>query len=266
MKIGLSRVGWRDMDSSTTIRGTLHTGGRVMSVRDFTVEQAAALAPGDHHYRAFVGPTYRYDLIGAQQFGLLYLLGLRETHRLLDFGCGSLRLGRLAIPYLLKGRYFGIEPEAWLVDDGFDRELGRDALALKEPRFDHNADYRADVFGTAFDYIIAQSIFSHTGEAASRRALTAFKGSLAPGGLIVVNWMVGPEAEPFHPDTSEWVYPGCVTFSPERIERIAAEAGLAVRPCPWWHPGLNWYVLAHSEAELPDSGFLAPLALQPLSR
>lgn len=237
-----------------------------MSVRDFTVEQAAALAPGDGHYRAFVGPTYRYDLIGAQQFALLYLLGLRETHRLLDFGCGSLRLGRMAIPYLLEGRYFGIEPEPWLVADGFSRELGEDARQLKAPRFDHNTDYRTDVFGTQFDYIIAQSIFSHTGEDASRRALQSFKGSLAPGGLIVVNWMVGEEQPQFDPDTADWVYPECVTFRPERIERIAAEAGLAIRACPWWHPGLSWYVLAHSEAELPDAAFLASLALQPLSR
>lgn len=237
-----------------------------MSVRDFTVEQAAALAPGDGHYRAFVGPTYRYDLIGAQQFALLYLLGLRETHRLLDFGCGSLRLGRMAIPYLLEGRYFGIEPEAWLIEDGFARELGEDARRVKAPRFDHNTDYRTDVFGTPFDYIIAQSIFSHTGEAASRRALQSFKGSLAPGGLIVVNWMVGEEQPQFDPDTSDWVYPECVTFRPERIERIAAEAGLAIRACPWWHPGLSWYVLGHSEADLPDPAFLASLALQPLSR
>ena len=237
-----------------------------MSVRDFTVEQAAALAPGDAHYRAFVGPTYRYDLIGAQQFALLYLLGLRETHRLLDFGCGSLRLGRVAIPYLLEGRYFGIEPEPWLIEDGFARELGEDARRVKSPRFDHNTEYRTDVFGIRFDYIIAQSIFSHTGEAASRRALESFKASLEPGGLIVVNWMVGEEQPQFDPDTSDWVYPECVTFRPERIERIAAEAGLAVRACPWWHPGLSWYVLAHSEADLPDPAFLASLALQPLSR
>lgn len=237
-----------------------------MSVRDFTVEQAAALAPGDLHYRAFVGPTYRYDLIGAQQFALLYLLGLREAHRLLDFGCGSLRLGRMAIPYLLEGRYFGIEPEPWLIEDGFARELGEDARRVKAPRFDHNTEYRTDVFGTRFDFIIAQSIFSHTGEAASRRALESFRGSLAPGGLIVVNWMVGEEQPQFDPDTSDWVYPECVTFRPERIERIAAEAGLAIRACPWWHPGLNWYVLGHSEADLPPPEFLASLAIQPLSR
>ena len=38
-------------------------------------------------------------------------LSVRET-------C-SLRLGRMAIPYLSAGKYFGIEPEAWLIADGF---------------------------------------------------------------------------------------------------------------------------------------------------
>jgi len=137
---------------------------------------------------------------------------------------------------------------------------------VKASRFDHNTEYRTDVFDTRFNHIIAQSIFSHTGEAALRRALDSFRRSLAPGGLIVVNWAVGPEQPQFDPDTADWVYPECVNFAPERIARIAAEAGLAIRACPWWHPGLSWYVLAHSEAELPDAAFLASLALQPLSR
>ena len=50
------------------------------------------------------------------------------------------------------------------------------------------------------------------------------------------------------------------------VERIAAEAGLAIRACPWWHPGLSWYVLGHSEADLPPPEFLASLAIQPLAR
>lgn len=74
-------------------------------------DDAHELEAGDRHYRAFVGPLDRYDLLGAGQMALLYLLGLREHHRVLDFGCGSLRLGRLLIPYLRPGRYFGIEPE-----------------------------------------------------------------------------------------------------------------------------------------------------------
>lgn len=52
-------------------------------------------------YRGYVGPEAQYDLMGATQFRLLCTLGLREHHTLLDFGCGSLRAGRLFIPYLL---------------------------------------------------------------------------------------------------------------------------------------------------------------------
>src|SRR5437879_7690102 len=73
------------------------------------------LKPGDPHYRAYVGPPEDYDLIAAMTFNLLTTLGLRQHHSLLDVGCGSLRIGRLLIPYLNRGKYFGIEPNEWLV-------------------------------------------------------------------------------------------------------------------------------------------------------
>ena len=71
---------------------------------------------GSHHYRAFVGLPQKYDLVAANQFCILTTLGLRENHKLLDIGCGSLRGGRLFIPYLLPNGYYGIEPEKWLID------------------------------------------------------------------------------------------------------------------------------------------------------
>ena len=58
---------------------------------------------GSLDYREYVGTSETYDIGGAIQFNLLTTLGLREHHRLLDVGCGSLRAGRLFIPYLLKG-------------------------------------------------------------------------------------------------------------------------------------------------------------------
>jgi len=67
--------------------------------------------PGDPHYRAFVGPPQDYDLIAAMTFGLLTSLGLRQHRSLLDVGCGSLRIGRLLIPYLNEAKYTAIEPE-----------------------------------------------------------------------------------------------------------------------------------------------------------
>src|SRR5437763_15161476 len=91
------------------------------------------LKPGDPHYRAYVGPAEDYDLIAAMTFNLHTTLGLRQHHSLLDIGCGSLRIGRLLIPYLNRGKYFGIEPAEWLVAEGIKQELGETLVQVKQP-------------------------------------------------------------------------------------------------------------------------------------
>ena len=110
------------------------------------------LRSGAAHYRAYVGPPADYDLIAGQTLGLLFAAGLRETHTLLDLGCGSLRAGRLLIPYLRPGHYYGIEPNRWLVDEGIARELGADLVARKRPTFRYVDDFSAGGFGTRFDW------------------------------------------------------------------------------------------------------------------
>jgi cyclopropane fatty-acyl-phospholipid synthase-like methyltransferase len=238
----------------------------MMDLRQLGPDGASTLAPGDRHYRAFVGPTARYDLMGAGQFALLYLLGLRETHRVLDFGCGSLRLGRFLIPYLRAGHYFGIEPEEWLVDDGFAYELGDAARSVKRPSFDFNAEFKTDVFGQTFDFIVAQSIFSHAGSEMTERALASFSQTIAPQGLVLANWLVGPETAEYPPETSGWVYPECLAFEESRIVALATQTGFHIRRCPWHHPGgLSWYLLANSEDALPEEAFLGQLAVVPRS-
>src|SRR5207244_4835822 len=93
------------------------------------------LKPGNSHYRAYVGPPEDYDLIAAMTFNLLTTLGLRQHHSLLDVGCGSLRIGRLLIPYLNRGKYFGVEPNEWLFEQGIKRELGEALLKIKRQTF-----------------------------------------------------------------------------------------------------------------------------------
>lgn len=214
-------------------------------------------------HRAHVGQPQRFDVAGASQFALLFLLGLRGHHRLLDFGCGSLRLGRLAIPYLDSGNYFGLEPDLSLVEAGFAEELGHDARVLKRPSFRQDDNFSAEVFGCKFDFIIAQSVFSHAGSGPLRTALASFRRSLEPGGLILANWLLGPEEPSLPLDTTSWVYPRCVPFMPDRIVAHADEAGLAIAACPWVHPGLNWFVLAASSEDLPDRTALTALKLGP---
>jgi len=90
-----------------------------------------ALRPGASHYRAYVGPPVDYDLVAAMSLGLLTTLGLRQQHQVLDIGCGSLRIGRLLIPYLNRGGYTGLEPNEWLVHDGIANEIGNDQVRIE---------------------------------------------------------------------------------------------------------------------------------------
>jgi hypothetical protein len=104
------------------------------AMRDLSETDAKSLKPGSDHYTAYVGPPGQYDFMGATQFALLFALGLREHHKVLDFGCGSLRAGRLLIPYLNPGCYFGIEPNRWLVDEAIKNQIGADIVSIKRPR------------------------------------------------------------------------------------------------------------------------------------
>lgn len=204
-------------------------------------------------HRAYVGPEDRYDLVGAMQFRLLCALGLRENHKLLDLGCGSLRAGRLLIPYLTRGNYHGVEPNHWLVEQGIEREIGRDLIALKWPHFHSIDTFEVDQCGRDFDYILAQSIFSHTGVDLLRRALASFARALSPRGLGAVTFIHAEIASGSVADSNGWVYPGVVTYTPQRLQEEFQSCGLAGRPLPWYHPNRQtWYVLAKHRAELPD--------------
>ena len=117
---------------------------------------------GGTDYRAFVGPANQYDVIGAAQFALLFALGLREHHRLLDIGCGSLRAGRMLIPYLATDGYVGVDPNAWLIDAAIEDQIGRDIVKVKRPAFDDSDDFSLEHLGR-FDYVLAQGVATNTG-------------------------------------------------------------------------------------------------------
>lgn len=206
------------------------------------------LRSGDNHYMAYVGPLKQYDFMGATQFRLLCTLGLRANHHILDFGCGSLRAGRLFITYLDESRYFGIEPNRWLIEDAVNNQLGKDLLDIKKPRFHHNSDFVTNVFSQQFDFIIAQSIFSHAGRDLIASSLKNFRDSLKPDGLIAVTFIEG--IEDF--DDSGWVYPDCVRYRRPTIKRFAEEAGLFITRIPWYHPRQTWYLLARDNNRLPN--------------
>ncbi|MGH6788099.1 MAG: class I SAM-dependent methyltransferase [Pseudolabrys sp.] len=216
-------------------------------MRDLSETDAKSLKPGSDHYTAYVGPPGQYDFMGATQFALLFALGLREHHKVLDFGCGSLRAGRLLIPYLNPGCYFGIEPNRWLVDEAIKNQIGADIVSIKRPTFSQSDAYSAEVFGETFDFIVAQSIFSHAGPDIVRTALASFARALAGNGLCVVTFIEGDNDTP-----PGWHYPGVISFRRALIEDLMKEAGFAARSIPWYHPRQQWWLLARDPATLPS--------------
>lgn len=199
------------------------------------------LKPGDPHYRAYVGPPEDYDLITAMTFNLLTTLGLRQHHSLLDIGCGSLRIGRLLIPYLNRGKYFGIEPAEWLVAEGIKQELGETVVQTKRPTF-FFTDSPGSIGRTnvSFDFALAQSIFSHCGLDLIKGWLSAVSRSLAQDGALVATFL--PSDEDSH--RAGWVYPQCVNYQPATLERAAADVNLRFQILDWKHPRQTWALFA----------------------
>jgi len=199
------------------------------------------LKPGDPQYRAYVGPPEDYDLVAAMAFNLLTTLGLRQHHSLLDIGCGSLRIGRLLIPYLNRAKYFGVEPNEWLVDEGIRRELGETLVQIKRPTFffsdSPDTISQAKIF---FDFALAQSIFSHCGLDLIQAWLSAISGSLARDGALVATFLIGDDDSA----RTGWIYPECVNYRPATLERAAAEVNLRFEILDWKHPRQTWALFA----------------------
>ena len=199
------------------------------------------LKPGDPHYRAYVGPPEDYDLIAAMTFNLLTTLGLRQHHSLLDIGCGSLRIGRLLIPYLNRGRYFGIEPNEWLVHEGIRRELGETLVKIKQPTFFFSDSPEAIAQAKIkFNFALAQSIFSHSGLDLIKGWLSAISRTLVRDGALVATFLIGEQ------DSAQtgWIYPDCVNYRPPTLERAAAEANFRFEILDWKHPRQTWALFA----------------------
>ena len=209
------------------------------------IARSKTLKPGSDHYRAYVGPPGQFDFMGATQFALATSLGLREEHRYLDVGCGSLRAGRFMMQYLLPERYFGIEPNDWLWKESLRSEIGEDIVRIKKPHFDTNSNFDFTVFGADFDMIMAQSIFSHTGRDLLEKGFSSAADVLAKEGLFI--FTVLNEATPEYSrleqgrERTGWIYPQCVTFTSAEVAELGDRFGLVTQELPWFHPRQRWF-------------------------
>lgn len=195
-------------------------------------------------HREFVGNPSRFDIIGGGNFALFLALGMRESHRFLDVGCGSLRSGRFVLQYLLPGHYFGIEPNLWLVGAAFQDEIGLDALRTKRPTFDDRDDLSLEAFGQTFDFVHAHSILTHAPLSMVTRFVEEVAVTLEPDGICVATF---EESLTDH-QGSRWSYPDVVGYRWESIESEASAVDLVAHRFAWPHARQTYFILARSES------------------
>ena len=202
-------------------------------------------------HRSYIGPQERYDINGASQFNLLVSLGLREYHSVLDVGCGSLSLGRLLIPYLSEGNYFGIEPNKWLIEEVKKKELGN-ILKKRKATFVFNNSFEINGL---FDYIIADSIITHCSPDKIRNFFSNLKNNISDKTVFIVSFAQEPyhgdknlendkdweilkellETQQSHSLIDGWVYPEMFCYSDKYMKKIIKETGLDCDIMSWEH-------------------------------
>ncbi|MCX7890651.1 MAG: class I SAM-dependent methyltransferase [Rhodobacteraceae bacterium] len=131
----------------------------------------AALAGGRH--RDIVGG--RWDETGRLQLALLRAEGMEPRHRLLDIGCGALRLGVKAVPFLDPGNYWGTDASAALMRHGREVELG-DRARLPAHQLVEDADFAFPCVPAEIDFAIAFGVFTHLPPGALERCLASVRG------------------------------------------------------------------------------------------
>jgi len=207
-------------------------------------------------HRMLVGNPDWYDIQSANQFNLLTTLGLREHHSLLEIGCGSLRVGRLFIPYLLPGNYYGLELQSWLVDEGINNEIGQSIIDLKKPTFSYDKDFTLSIFDREFDFLLAHSIFSHTPEYELRKCMQEAAKVMTPKSIFAATYWPGEVSS----TDKSWMVRA--EFRPEHLQEMIEDAGLVFRPIEWvQHDLQRWFLVLHKdhEMDLPAMGEAARL-------
>jgi hypothetical protein len=106
-----------------------------------------------------------------------------------------LRGGRLFVKYLNAGHYWGVDKERWLIEAGIG-ELGVDFQAKKPGLLvTANFDLSAIPENVTFDYVLAQSVFTHLPPAKIQKCLDAVVARLKPWGEFHATWFESKDGE-----------------------------------------------------------------------
>jgi SAM-dependent methyltransferase len=134
------------------------------------------------------GPTWTFERVGRHGLEVLLEEGLTPGSRVLDVGCGALRLGYWLMRLLDPGHYFGIEPNQEMLNLGLHELVEPDVVERADAHFSANDDFDFSVFGETFDFVVARSIWTHASRAQISAMLASFAATASPKGVFLVSY------------------------------------------------------------------------------
>jgi hypothetical protein len=123
---------------------------------------------------------------GSGTFGHLKSYGLDPRHKVVDYGCGSLRIGMHLMNYLAPGRYWGVDVTRRFFEDGLHL-LDTGMVAEKTPRLDViSEDTLRRIRDWQPDWIVSVSVLMHVPPAEVEEFLRKMTGLLSRDGRAVI--------------------------------------------------------------------------------
>jgi cyclopropane fatty-acyl-phospholipid synthase-like methyltransferase len=202
----------------------------------------------EKNYKRFVGDSLKYEKIGEILFNVLIENGLNKKHSILDIGCGSLRLGKKLIPYLNKNKYYGIEPEKWLLEESLKNEFDEKIIEKKCPLFSYNNNFELTIFKKNFDYIIANSIFIHAAKYQIEKCIEETSKCLKKNGIFIFNFFEGLKDN----NNSSWIYPGAIKYTTKYIFKLLKKHKFCFNKMNIKYPGRQKWIIAKLEKKEND--------------
>lgn len=187
---------------------------------------------------SYIGPADQYDYMGAMQFCNLFMLGMRSYNTLLDFGCGSLRLGRFAIQYLNRGNYYGIEARAALITEGIKLNHLQELIKAKSTQLRITNDCNLSAFKREFDYIIAQSVFTHMPKEQISLVLKSASRAMNRTSIFIANYKHGTKDY----EGKQWTQQN-ITYTPFTMSHLIIQQGFVASPIHLIHTHLQTWLL-----------------------
>lgn len=138
----------------------------------------------------FLGvPDHSFEKAGRNQLITLLEEGLTPDSKVLEIGCGVLRVGYWLIHFLNPDCYYGIEPAEKRVEIGKKYLLHSEILASKRPQFDFNEIFDTSVFHTKFDFFLAGSIWTHCSKESIRVMLNGFANNTTDSAVFLTSYL-----------------------------------------------------------------------------